>query len=76
MSDVSIVNESNILIELVEPGDDIMTAEHLLFLKHAWTVNIPAFSHGKQLSKKIFYIYSAQLYSNLTGLGNIFSWYK
>ena len=55
ISDASIVKESK-FIDLVEPGDDVMAdrgfnIRHLLLPKRA-TLNIPAFSHGKQLSKK------------------------
>ena len=55
ISDVSIVKESK-FIDLVEPGDDIMAdrgfnIRHLLLPKKA-TLNIPAFSHGKTLSRR------------------------
>lgn len=55
ISDMSIVKESK-FVDLVEPGDDIMAdrgfnIRHLLLPRRA-TLNIPAFSHGKTLSRK------------------------
>ena len=55
VSDLQIVKKSNFL-DKVEEGDDIMAdrgfnIRHLLLEKKA-TLNIPAFTHGKNLSKK------------------------
>ena len=55
VSDLFIVKASN-LMDKIENGDDIMAdrgfnIRHLALAKHA-TLNIPAFTHGKQLSEK------------------------